>query len=109
MTIYDPDAPTTVGFVHWIVFDIPAGVTEFPDGAAPIQTSLEGKNDFEKVGYGGPSPPPGHGPHRYFFEIYALDVHHTGLGEGASRAEVESKIQGHILDQAQLMGTYERQ
>lgn len=108
LLLHDPDAPHG-DFTHWVVFDIAAGVDRFPDGAAPIQTATEGCNDFGTVGYQGPCPPPGHGPHRYVFELYALDAHHTGLGEGASRQEVERKIQSHVLDRTQLTGTYQRQ
>src|SRR6266704_1391227 len=78
LIVHDPDAPRG-DFTHWVVFDIPLGVDRFDEGAAPIQTSLEGANDFGNVGYGGPCPPPGHGPHHYIFELYALDEHHTGL------------------------------
>jgi Raf kinase inhibitor-like YbhB/YbcL family protein len=107
LIVHDLDA-LRGDFTHWVVFEIPAGVCEFPDGAAPIQTSLEGNNDAGKMGYHGPCPPPGHGPHRYIFELYALDVHHTGLGEAASRQEVEEKIRQHVLARATLTGVYER-
>ncbi|HEU4752898.1 MAG TPA: YbhB/YbcL family Raf kinase inhibitor-like protein, partial [Armatimonadota bacterium] len=107
LIVHDPDAPSG-DFTHWVVFDIPAGVKEFPDGAAPIQTSQEGKNSFGTVGYRGPCPPPGHGPHHYIFEVYALDTHYTGLGEGASREEVERRIEPHTLARGRITGLYER-
>jgi Raf kinase inhibitor-like YbhB/YbcL family protein len=108
LIMHDPDAPSG-DFTHWVVFDIPPGVDHFPEAAAPIQTALEGSNDFGTVGYRGPCPPPGHGPHRYIFELYALDEYHIGLGEGASRQDVERKIQQHLLARTQLTGVYERQ
>ena|SRR5690349_7531991 len=108
LIVHDPDAPRG-DFTHWVVFDIRAGVRCFDDGAAPIQVALEGINDAGNVGYRGPCPPPGHGAHRYVFELYALDISHLALGEGAARQEVERKIEGHILAKAQLTGTYERQ
>jgi Raf kinase inhibitor-like YbhB/YbcL family protein len=107
LIMHDPDAPRG-DYTHWVVFDIPAGVKEFPEGASPIQTALEGNNGAGKVGYHGPCPPSGHGPHRYIFELYALDEFHTGLGEGAPRHHVQSKIQEHVLAQAELTGLYER-
>ena len=107
LIVHDPDAPRG-DFTHWVVFDIRAGVDCFDAGAAPIQVALEGCNDAGTVGYHGPCPPPGHGPHRYVFELYALDVAHLGLGEGASRHDVETKIEGHLVAKSQLTGTYER-
>jgi len=108
LIMHDPDAPDG-DFTHWVVFDIRAGVRCFDAGAAPIQVAVEGINDAGNVGYHGPCPPTGHGPHRYVFELYALDVSHLALGEGASREEVETKIEGHILAKAKLTGTYQRQ
>lgn len=108
LIMHDPDAPRE-DFTHWVVFEIPAGVRRFDAGAGPVQVAMEGVNDSGNVGYHGPCPPTGHGPHRYVFQLYALDVHHLGLGEGASRREVETKIEGHVLATAQLTGTYQRQ
>ena len=107
LIMHDPDAPHG-DFTHWVVFDIRAGVRCFDAGAGPIQVALEGSNDAGMVGYHPPCPPPGHGAHRYVFELYALNVSHLGLGEGASRQEVERRIEGHILASAQLTGRYER-
>jgi Raf kinase inhibitor-like YbhB/YbcL family protein len=113
LIVHDPDAPRG-DFTHWVLFDIPADMAEIPEGAAPdgVGTGAErrrgGTNDFGKEGYGGPCPPPGHGRHRYFFTLYSLDRGNLGLGRGARRAEVEAAMQGHVLAQAQLMGTYER-
>jgi Raf kinase inhibitor-like YbhB/YbcL family protein len=65
-------------------------------------------NDFGRRGYGGPCPPRGHGPHRYYFRLHALDLATLGLGRDASRVDVERAMTGHILESAELMGTYER-
>ncbi|WP_461831261.1 YbhB/YbcL family Raf kinase inhibitor-like protein [Aquifex sp.] len=106
----DPDAPLGT-FTHWIVYDIPADVNElyenFPK-TAEVKGIKQGINDFGRVGYGGPCPPKGHGYHRYFFRIYALDISSLGLPPEATREQVESKIKGHILGSGELMGRYKR-
>lgn len=107
LIVHDPDAPRG-DFTHWVLFNIPADVAEIPEGAAPDAVGEPGTNDFGKEGYGGPCPPPGHGRHRYYFTLYSLDRGNLGLGRGARRADVEAAVQGHVLAQAQLMGTYER-
>jgi Raf kinase inhibitor-like YbhB/YbcL family protein len=109
LIVHDPDAPRG-DFTHWVLFDIPPEVTEIAEGAAPAEVGVPGGNDFGKEGYGGPCPPPGHGRHRYFFTLYALDRGGVGLGlaRGARRAEVESALQDHVLEQAQWLGTYQR-
>ena len=97
----DPDAPRGT-FTHWLAYDIRA------DGN--VLHATEGKslkNDFGRTGYGGPCPPPGHGPHRYYFTVYALDVPSLDL-RGRSRADLEAALEGHTLAKAQLMGRYER-
>lgn len=101
----DPDAPRGT-FTHWLVWDLPSSLATLPEGAAGIGQA--GTNDFGRSGYGGPCPPRGHGPHRYFFTLYALDVESLRLRPGASRQSLESAMQGHILAQARLMGRYER-
>jgi Raf kinase inhibitor-like YbhB/YbcL family protein len=108
LTMHDPDAPRG-DFTHWVLFDIQPNVGGVPEGAAPDAVGEPGTNDFGKEGYSGPCPPPGHGRHRYFFNLYALDQRRLGLGRGARRAEVEAAVRGHVLAQAQLMGIYERQ
>lgn len=96
----DPDAPVGI-FTHWIMWDIePSSVIN--ENSAP---GVEGKNDFGKVGYGGPCPPAG--AHRYFFRIYALDEK-LGLVQGASREELEDAMKGKIVAEGQLMGKYSR-
>jgi Raf kinase inhibitor-like YbhB/YbcL family protein len=103
----DPDAPSGV-FVHWLVYDIPPTVTELEEGLPPKPTlpngARQGRNGFGGMGYGGPQPPSG--THRYFFHLYALDSK-LDLPAGASREELDQAMQGHILEEAQLMGRYQ--
>jgi Raf kinase inhibitor-like YbhB/YbcL family protein len=106
----DPDAPRGT-WVHWILFNLPADVRELPEGV-PADKILptgarQGKNDFGKIGYGGPAPPRGHGAHRYFFKLYALDTS-LDLQPGVTKAQVEAAMKGHILAEGQLMGKYAR-
>ncbi len=105
----DPDAPVGT-WVHWVIYDLPADASGLP-GAMPKSATLtgggkQGVNDFRKTGYGGPCPPPGR-PHRYFFKLYALDAP-TNLDPRASKADVLRAIEGHVLGQAELMGTFQR-
>ena len=103
----DPDAPAGT-WNHWLLWDIPASVTRIEEGFQPGSLGVSGTNDFGKPGYGGPCPPRGHGPHRYYFRLYALDVESLGLAEGARRAQLDAALRGHVLDEAQYMGRYER-
>lgn len=97
----DPDAPKGT-FTHWLVYDIPA------DGKAIRATAGKAlKNDFGKKGYGGPCPPPGHGPHRYYFTIYAVDATTLDV-PGDRRDDLEAALKDHTLAKARLMGLYER-
>jgi Raf kinase inhibitor-like YbhB/YbcL family protein len=103
LIVHDPDAPSG-DFTHWIAWNIdpdPGGLGE--GEAAPA----EGANGRGENGYMGPSPPEGHGPHRYFHVLSALDTE-LDLQPGASREEVEGAFDGHVLGTAQLVGTYER-
>jgi Raf kinase inhibitor-like YbhB/YbcL family protein len=105
----DPDAPRGT-WVHWVAFNLPTDLTGLPEGVPATATlsprGRHGKNDFRKFGYGGPSPPPGK-PHRYFFKLYALDIA-LELPEGATKAQVETAMKGHVLAEAHLMGKYGR-
>jgi Raf kinase inhibitor-like YbhB/YbcL family protein len=105
----DPDAPVGT-WVHWVLFDLPADTKELAEGVAKQEQlsngARQGRNDFGKIGYGGPCPPPGK-PHRYFFKLYALDAK-LNLKAGASKADVERAMKGHILTQAELVGRYGR-
>jgi Raf kinase inhibitor-like YbhB/YbcL family protein len=103
LIVHDPDAPSG-DFTHWLGWDIepePPGLDE----ASPAPT--EGVNGRGEPGYMGPAPPAGHGPHRYFHELLALDSV-LGLEAGASREELEAALGGHVLAKAELIGTYER-
>lgn len=101
----DPDAPVGT-FTHWLLYDIPATVSELAEGQRPGQVGATLKNDFGRPGYGGPCPPRGHGTHRYVFTLFALDV--ATLGNPATRGALERAMRGHIVATARLMGTYER-
>ncbi len=105
----DPDAPVGT-WVHWVIFNLPPSLAGLPEGIAKTPMveglGLQGNNDFRRSGYGGPCPPRGK-PHRYFFKLYALDTS-LALGAGATKADVEKAMRGHILAQGQLMGTYGR-
>jgi Raf kinase inhibitor-like YbhB/YbcL family protein len=105
----DPDAPVGT-WVHWVLYDLPANAHELGENI-PKQNDLpngarQGRNDFRKIGYGGPCPPPG-SAHRYFFKLYALDAR-TNLNAGATKADLEKAMKAHILAQAELIGRYQR-
>jgi Raf kinase inhibitor-like YbhB/YbcL family protein len=105
----DPDAPRGT-WVHWVLFNLPGdtgGLAEHtrPDGTLP-NGAHQGKNDFGKLGYGGPAPPGGK-PHRYFFKLYALDAK-LKLPAGATKDQLLKAMQGHVLAEARLMGQYQR-
>ena len=113
VTIYDPDAPTGSGFWHWVLFDIPAGVTELPRGAGSgdqagrPEGTKHGRNDVGGLGFVGAFPPPGHGPHRYVTAVHALDTDHLGPPDGATPAFVGFNLGGHTLARAVIVPTYE--
>lgn len=103
LLVDDPDAPAGV-FTHWVAWGLGPAAGGLGEGeAAPG----EGRNDFGRVGYGGPCPPRGHGRHRYVFRLYALDDE-LDLDSSAGKAELEQAIAGHVLTTAELVGTYER-
>jgi len=105
----DPDAPMGI-WVHWVLFNLPPDAKGLAENVAkkPVldNGARQGVNDFKRPGYGGPCPPPGK-PHRYFFKLYALDAK-LDLEEGAKKKDVEKAMEGHVLAQGQLMGTYKR-
>jgi Raf kinase inhibitor-like YbhB/YbcL family protein len=105
----DPDAPVGT-WTHWVLYNLPASTSSLAEGVSKVERlpddTLQGRNDFRKIGYGGPCPPPGK-PHRYFFKLYALD-RKLSLKPGASKKELEQAIQGHVLGQAELMGKFKR-
>jgi len=112
----DPDAPTPEPWVHWVIYGIPADVRSLPEGIAneaeldnPV-VAKQGKNSWPKgvmIGYRGPMPPPGHGTHHYNFKLYALDQR-LDLAPSATKQALLRAIQGHVLAEAKLTGTYAR-
>jgi len=109
LIVDDPDAPGRT-WVHWVVYQVSPDLMGLPEGLVNYSNAggigTAGKNDFNKLGYGGPCPPKGK-PHRYFFKLYALDTD-LELQQGTTKTQLEATMQGHILAQGQLMGTYGR-
>ncbi len=105
----DPDAPDGT-WTHWVLFDLPPITNSLPEGMTKIDElpggERQGRNDFRKIGYNGPCPPPGK-PHRYFYKLYALD-RKLGLKPGADKQELEHAMQNHILGKTEWMGKYQR-
>ncbi len=109
LTATDPDAPGRT-FTHWILYNLPADASGLPAGV-PLQDELsdgsrQGRNDFGKIGYGGPCPPHG-STHRYFFDLFALNST-LDLSPGASRAQIEDAMNTHVLSRGKLMARYSR-
>jgi Raf kinase inhibitor-like YbhB/YbcL family protein len=100
---HDPDAPLPHGFTHWVVYGIPADVTEIAEGDAEAHT--QGTTGFGEQAYGGPMPPEGHGTHHYYFWVYALDTE-VDAGPGLSREELLEQISDHVIEQNRVVGTY---
>ncbi|WP_433330977.1 YbhB/YbcL family Raf kinase inhibitor-like protein [Spirillospora sp. CA-294931] len=113
VTVYDPDAPTGSGFWHWAVADIPATTTELPEGAGDDTGSglpegaFQLPNDARTARFLGAAPPAGHGPHRYFIVVHALDVESIGVPADATPAYLGFTMSGHILGRAVLTATAE--
>jgi Raf kinase inhibitor-like YbhB/YbcL family protein len=109
LIVDDPDAPART-WVHWVLYDLPPTMRELPEGQAKDPElpsgARHGRNDFRRLGYGGPCPPPGPA-HRYFFKLYALDAK-MGLEPGATKADLENAMKGHILAETQIMGRFGR-
>jgi Raf kinase inhibitor-like YbhB/YbcL family protein len=107
LILHDPDVPRADGFTHWILYDIPPNITRIPEGvpqAATVPNSgLQGKNDSGKLGYTGPCPPSGR--HRYFARLYALRKP-LGLPPGASHSEIRAALEGKVIEEIELMGTF---
>ncbi len=109
LIVDDPDAPVG-NWVHWVIYDIPAERKGLEEGVAKtdrvIGVGVQGRNDYRKIGYSGPCPPPGK-THRYIFSLYALDTS-IKLSPGLTKPALERSMHGHILARAQLTGTFSR-
>lgn len=113
----DPDAPTDQPWVHWVIYQLPPDLAGLPEGVAasprleqPAAGILQGRNSWPSgrtIGYRGPAPPPGHGVHHYHFKLYALDQP-LDLQPGVDKATLLRAMEGHILAQGELVGTYSR-
>jgi Raf kinase inhibitor-like YbhB/YbcL family protein len=106
----DPDAPVGT-WTHWLIYDLPPNTTALAEDMLKVPQlrngAKQGLNDSKKTGYGGPMPPPGKA-HRYYFKLYALDAM-TGLAPGAAKTNLLKAMDGHVLGEGKLMGTYQRQ
>jgi len=109
LVVEDPDAPSGV-FRHWAVHDLNPEQTELRQGAGNGKSKVarQGVNDFGDVGYDGPQPPPGHGVHHYHFKLAALDVAHLELADDADAETIALKARRHVIDEAEIVGTYQR-
>jgi Raf kinase inhibitor-like YbhB/YbcL family protein len=112
LIVDDPDAPDPAApkrtYVHWVLYDIPSTVSTLAEGVktADLREGMrDGSNDWKRTGYGGPCPPIGR--HRYFFKLYALDRKLGNMG-AATKADVQQMMANHVLETAELVGTYER-
>jgi Raf kinase inhibitor-like YbhB/YbcL family protein len=111
--VYDPDAPTGSGFWHWSVADIPVSVTSLPTGAGDDEGSglpegaIQLANDAGAKRFVGAAPPPGHGPHRYYIVVHAVDVEKLGVPADATPAFLGFNLFSHTLARAVIVGTHE--
>jgi Raf kinase inhibitor-like YbhB/YbcL family protein len=105
----DPDAPMGT-WVHWVLYDLPPALPGLDEGVPKTPElasgAKQGLNDYNRIGYGGPCPPPGK-PHRYFFKLYALDAKPT-LKPGLTKQDLLKAMEGHVVAEGELMGTYQR-
>ena len=101
---HDPDAPLVDGFTHWGAYGIDAATSSLDEGTDAV---VNGVNSAGAQGYNGPAPPAGHGPHHYYFWVYALDED-VDLEPGLTRRELHERIEDHVIEQARLIGTYKR-
>ena len=114
ITMYDPDAPTGSGWWHWVVFNIPANVTELKTcaGNPSLQLmpagSIQSRTDFGQPGYGGPCPPVGDGFHQYIITVYALKTDNLGLDEKTSPAMVGFNLNANAIAKASIVAYFKR-
>ncbi len=113
LIVDDPDAPASGPWVHWVLYKIPPTLKALPENVAPsLRVSqpgglLQGKNSWDKVGYGGPAPPRGHGLHHYHFKLFALSKPLL-LDPGARKAALLEAMAGHVIAEGELIATYQR-
>ncbi|MGC9071937.1 MAG: YbhB/YbcL family Raf kinase inhibitor-like protein [Acidilobus sp.] len=112
LIMYDPDAPAGT-FIHWVLYNIPSAANAIPEDVQKEiddvpGVGLQGLNDFGYVGYGGPCPPRGHGPHRYYFALHALSVGGLSPRRPVTAQRLLEAMRGKVLGHAVLMGRYER-
>ncbi len=113
LIVDDPDASSKEPWVHWALYRIPASTRGLPEGVTPSLRvakppgALQGKNSWDRIGYGGPAPPQGHGLHHYHFKLYALDSG-LNLDPGVTKEALLGAMAGHIIAQGELIGTYQR-
>jgi Raf kinase inhibitor-like YbhB/YbcL family protein len=113
LIVDDPDAPSSEPWVHWVIYNVPVTTEGLAEGVPPVArpkypaAAIHGKNSWGTPGYRGPAPPKGHGVHRYFFRLFALDKA-LELPEGLDKATLLKAIKGHIIAEGELMGTYQR-
>lgn len=109
LIVDDPDAPDPkapeMTYVHWVMYDIPATATGIVKGGETPAGARDGKNDYKRTGWGGPCPPIGR--HRYFFKLYALDTQLGDLGS-PTKDKVVKAMEGHVVAQTELVGTYQK-
>ncbi len=103
LVVHDPDAPLVDGFTHWVAYGIAGDADSLAEGADDV---VSGTNSLGNQGYNGPAPPPGHGPHHYYFWVYALDDD-LDLPPGLDRRALLEQIEDHVIEQARVIGTYE--
>jgi Raf kinase inhibitor-like YbhB/YbcL family protein len=106
LIMHDPDAPMNGGFTHWVLFDIPAATTQLTEGFQAGSVGVSGNMGMRRQGYMGPCPPTG--VHHYHFMLSALDVATLGLQAGASKADVEKAMEGHVVGKTEMIGLYQR-
>lgn len=113
LIVDDPDAPRPQPWVHWVIYKLTPSTTSLPEGVPAAERlkapagALQGKNSWNTVGYRGPAPPPGHGVHHYRFRLYALDAP-LDAPPGLEKDALLAKMKGHVLAEAELVGTYQR-
>lgn len=110
----DPDAPQDEPWVHWVMYDVAPSEHEVPEGVEQRERperpsgARQGENSWGDIGYGGPQPPRGHGTHHYRFHVYAADIEPGRLPAKLDKKELLDRLKGHICDEAEIVGLYER-